>query len=337
MRLVTDFFKIFTWDKSFHRNHFIGSELLNRLGLHVIRVISAHALFRLRLHFLGLLHLTTLDEQKSFIRDGVLVIPDFLAADAFEALKQEILNYQGSIRDVIEGSTLTQRIYLKANVLRTLPEATTFTQSKRLTGLLRLCSSKNRLPLFYIENIRQHYLKDNRPDPQKDLHSDTFHPSVKAWLFLDDVDQRNGPFTFSVGSQKLTFKRIAWEYHESIKASINKHHASNERYWDGSFRISAHDLESLNYQKPSALSVRANTLVIANTYGFHCRGNATSNQPRLSIWMQMRDNPFNPIPNLMPKLAYKINERVWAMLMKKRDTEMAKNGELIVHQSRLNR
>ena len=45
---------------------------------------------------------------------------------------------------------------------------------------------------------------DGPPDPQTALHADTFHPTVKAWLFLTDVAADAGPFTYVPGSHRLT-------------------------------------------------------------------------------------------------------------------------------------
>jgi len=45
--------------------------------------------------------------------------------------------------------------------------------------------------------------------------------------------------------------------------------------------------------EPVGLSVPANTLVIANTHGFHRRGDAQKRSMRTEIWSISRSNPFN--------------------------------------------
>ena len=56
-------------------------------------------------------------------------------------------------------------------------------------------------------------------DPQTDLHTDTFHPTVKAWLFLTDVAPDAMPFVYVPGSHRLTPQRLDWERRMSIGAS----------------------------------------------------------------------------------------------------------------------
>src|ERR1700694_3362140 len=53
------------------------------------------------------------------------------------------------------------------------------------------------------------------PDPQTALHADTFHPTVKAWLFLTDVAADAGPFTYVPGSHRLTPERLPLEMRSS--------------------------------------------------------------------------------------------------------------------------
>jgi hypothetical protein len=78
-RLPLQFLEVFTWCKSFRNNPFIGSYLLNRLGLHVFRVITSHILFRFRLGLLS--PLVTYEDRKQFMRDGYIIKPQFLSEE----------------------------------------------------------------------------------------------------------------------------------------------------------------------------------------------------------------------------------------------------------------
>jgi hypothetical protein len=80
--------------------------------------------------------------------------------------------------------------------LASLTACQLLTQDSKLSKLIRYTSSKNRLPLYHVENIIQHPSENHDQAPQQHTHTDTFHPCVKAWLFIDDVTLENGPFTY---------------------------------------------------------------------------------------------------------------------------------------------
>jgi hypothetical protein len=317
--------KVFTWDKSFKNNPFIGSRLLNRLGLHVFRLVVSHLLFNFRLMLLS--PLANAEQRQHLKKFGYLKIENFLPEAQFQQLKSEIQHYNGSIRQEIEGSTLTQRLYLTEDVLDTLPECQRFCTDKPTLKLLRYASSKNRIPFFHLENIVHHASQSKRPDPQKDFHTDTFHPCIKAWHYIDDVDDHNGPFIFVPGSHRLTWNRIKWEYRQSLIASGNKSDRPEDRYWDGSFRVKAADLEALGYGQPVAMRVPANTLLIANVHGVHRRGDADPKATRMTVWMQARDNPFNPVFSPFPTLTARIFEFFWARHMTQKTRQKTKSGK----------
>jgi hypothetical protein len=152
---------------------------------------------------------------------------------------------------------------------------------------------------------------------------DTFHPCVKAWLYLDDVDDRNGPFVYVPGSHRLSWRRLKWEYRESVRASTERHDPGGNRYWDGSCRVSPDDLAEMGYVTPKVMRVPANTLLLANVRGFHCRGDATEPSNRMAIWMQARDNPFNPFFTPFPKSTARLFEWAWDGHLKRRDAALA--------------
>ena len=104
-------------------------------------------------------------------------------------------------------------------------------------------------------------------DPQTALHADTFHATSKFWLFLHDVGPEDGPFIYAPGSHVLTPERLDWEYEQSLTAREERR--SHHSY--GSFRISWDDAMALGYARPRQMVVKANTLVVADTYGFHSR------------------------------------------------------------------
>lgn len=316
---------VFSWDKSFRNNPVIGNYWLNRLGLHVLRVALSHALFRFRLLLLS--PLVPVEDRREFLRQGFILKRDFLPAEQFAALQRELRDYRGPVRELVEGGTLTQRLFLSQSALVHLPQCRGFTRYPPLDRLLRYASSKNRPPLFYVENLKFHGLAAADSDPQQDFHTDTFHPCVKAWLFMDAVGADNGPHVYVPGSHRLTWKRLCWEYRESLAAS-RPAARSGGRYWDGSFRVSAEDLRFLAYGEPQALRVPANTLLIGNVHGIHRRGDAAGQTSRMTIWMQARDNPFNPLFTPFPQLAARWFEAVWARRMDARDRKLAEAGRI---------
>jgi hypothetical protein len=162
-------------------------------------------------------------------------------------------------------------------------------------GLMRYVGSYDQEPLYYIQTILSH-VKDAAPDPQTNLHADTFHPSVKAWLFLTDVAADEGPFVFVPGSHLMGEKRLAWEREMSIRAADNSDRYSAR----GSFRIRPEELERLGLGEPKAFAVPANTLVVADTVGFHARGPSARASKRVEIWAYGRRNPFLPWTGLDP-------------------------------------
>lgn len=316
--------KVFTWDKSFKKNPIIGNRLLNRLGLHIARMAISHLFFNFRLHLLA--PLANAEQRRDFRRHGYLKIENFLPAERFAQLKAEIEQFDGEIREETEGSTITQRLYLTESALADLPQCKTFCTDSKLLNLLRYTSSKNRIPFFHLENIVHHASKSKQADPQKDFHTDTFHPCVKAWLYIDDVSDRNGPFIVVPGSHRLTWKRIKWEYRQSLIASQSKTNRPEGRYWDGSFRVTEQDAKELDYGTPVAMKVPANTLLVANVHAIHCRGDAAPGATRMTVWMQARDNPFNPLFSPFPQLTAQVFEYVWKKYIAKRTATQIKRG-----------
>jgi hypothetical protein len=283
--------QLFTQTKSFTKNPVIGSRLANRLGLHVARMVVAHAIMGLRMRLLGRKVDPQLREQ--WHRDGYMLIENFLDDVSFAALRREVASADADVRECIQGDTLTHRIHLDHSTLESMPAFKSALDAPRLQRLLKFASGKNVRPIPYIQTIKNGYV-DGPVDPQKHLHSDTFHPTMKSWFFLDKVDQRNGPFTYVPGSHRLTLARLKWEYAKSIDISSGADKYSG----NGSLRLTDEDAQRMGFPAPKAFSVPANTLVVANTHGFHCRGRASQKSTRTELWTISRGNPFNPSPGL---------------------------------------
>jgi hypothetical protein len=64
--------------------------------------------------------------------------------------------------------------------------------------------------------------------------------------------------------------------------------------------ISPATLAELGLPAPQAIAVPANTLVVADTFGFHARGPSAAPTMRVEIWASGRRNPFLPWNGLDP-------------------------------------
>src|SRR5713101_5297566 len=279
--------QLITGTKSFERNLVIGSRRLNEWGLHAGRVALAHRLAGARRRKLA--DLVSVQDREAFERDGFVVRPNFLPPEQFATLLAQIKAYRGTLREISEGDTIMRKIALDRRALGELPALGAVLRSRDWRGLIRYVGSRDAEPVVWIQSILRHAC-DGPPDPQTALHADTFHPTVKAWLFLTDVEPDAGPFTYVPGSHRLTPQRLEWEHRMSLSAG----HSPNGDTREGSFRIEPKELPALGLPEPRIFAVPANTLVVADTFGFHARGPSAGRSLRVEIWAYGRRSPFVP-------------------------------------------
>jgi hypothetical protein len=279
--------------KSFERNLVIGSRRLNQWGLHAGRVTLAHRLARARRRKLA--NLVAPQDRDAFARDGFVVRPNFLPAEQFAVLLAQVKAYRGPLREISEGDTVLRKIALDKKALADLPGLNAVLRSPDWQGLIRYVGSRDAEPVVWVQSILRHACP-GPADPQTVLHADTFHPTVKAWLFLTDVAEEAGPFTYVPGSHRLSSERLDWERRMSLAAR----HSPNAEIRQGSFRIDQAELPSLGLPQPRSFAVPGNTLVVADTFGFHARGPSNRPSLRVEIWAYGRRSPFLPWATLFP-------------------------------------
>ena len=281
-----------TGAKSFVDNPILGSSALNQRGLHVARLMLAHrmAWFRRR----RLANAVPTLWREAFDRDGFVEARDFLPTDVFERLRDAFLNTEFDTRQHQQGNAITRRVAVTPEILRRVPELRQLIAKPRWRALLAYIGATLSPPIYYIQTIVMGHA-DGTPDPQLELHADTFHPSLKAWLFLTDVSDDQGPLTYVPGSHLLTAKRLEWEQQRSVTI-----HDSDRLSQRGSLRIGPEDLPTLGLPPPHRFAVPANTLVAIDTSGFHARGSTSRPVVRVEIWAYSRRTPFLPWAGLDP-------------------------------------
>jgi hypothetical protein len=276
-----------TGAKSFRDNPIIGSAELNRRGLHARRAKLAHALAWRRRERLA--RLVSPADRAAFDRDGFVMRENFLRRDEFERLREAVFAHRAPAREMIQGDTITRRIAVDPEFMAAVPEIKALVSNPDWRGLNRYVGSFDQEPLTYVQTILSH-IRNAAPDPQTNLHLDTFHPTVKAFYFLTDVAEDEGPFVFVPGSHRLTPGRLAWESELSVRAA-----SSEDRLLArGSFRATREEIAKMGFGPPRAFAVPANTLVVADTGGFHARGFSARPTVRVEIWTYGRRNPFLP-------------------------------------------
>jgi len=310
-KFILDSMALFTQSKSFEANSVLGNSRLNQLGLHRFRVqFAAQMAAQRRSKLAKFIHPA---DVENFQKNGFIFRENFLAAEEFSQLKQELLTTPLETRETLQGDTVTRRMALDDTTLKHMPVTRQFLHSAKWRNLLNYVASFKVQPISYLQVIFSHVRKA-KADPQTNLHSDTFHPSAKAWLFLEDVAADEGPFVYVPGSHLLNPARLNWEQQKS-EAITAKTDVMTRR---GSFRVSESEILELGYAKPQAFAVKANTLVIADTYGFHARAKSLKPSVRIELWAYARRNPFVPWlggdPLSLPFLKSNLVPLYWAGL-----------------------
>jgi hypothetical protein len=135
----------------------------------------------------------------------------------------------------------------------------------------------------------------NDGDIQKHFHTDTFFPALKFWYFPEEVTLADGPLRYVPASHHLTEHRLVYMQTEYEKLTLGKpiNPEFDYGHMDGSLRISEEDILSGPYQPIMDMTVPADTLIVANVFGWHARGEATRKADRVALHGSIRLN--NPL------------------------------------------
>ena len=285
--------QVFTQEKFFARNPVIGNRWLNKHGLHTARVTLACRLAAARRRRLA--RLIPEEDRRQLDRDGFIVKRDFLPPDIFAELSAQIRDLRAAAREMVEGDTVTRHIALDPAALDRAPAARQLLAMPEYRNLISYAGSSAAMPMVFVQTIFSGACA-GPPDPQTDLHTDTFHPTVKAWLFLTDVEPDAMPFVYVPGSHRLTPERLQWERRMAIAASSGAPQHPHKLVR----AIAPEALAALGLPPPRAIAAPANTLVVADTFGFHARGASAGPTRRVEIWAMGRRNPFLPWTGLDP-------------------------------------
>jgi hypothetical protein len=117
----------------------------------------------------------------------VVAIPDFLPPPN---------STWSSAIDRFDGGTLNRFVKLSADLT---PATLETVRSERFSRLYRAAQGRP-FPLSAVSLYYTRHGPQSVHDLQKDLHSDTFHPSIKLWYFTADVPRRRGPSNTSRGA-----------------------------------------------------------------------------------------------------------------------------------------
>src|SRR5262249_1185742 len=117
-------------------------------------------------------------------------------------------------------------------------------------------------------------------------------------------------FVYVPGSHRLTPERLAWEKQRSIGAAQSDRMSAR-----GSLRVLPEELAGLGLPAPKAFAVKKNTLVVADTFGFHARGFSARPSTVIEVGAFARRNPFLPLaghdPLKLPFIQHRLIPWYW--------------------------
>lgn len=252
-------------------------EQLNIRGLHVFRIIySRYAhLFR-----------DVPKQLRGFYTNGVLAFPNFISNP--DDVLEETFKYK-----ICNNKQLHNIISLQKNS----PHLKNLLHSRMQQLILDIIDRPfdDDARQLYMDNtfVQRIHNKPNDGDEQKDVHSDIFFPAIKWWYFPQAVTIADGPLHYALYSPDLNIRLLEFFYQQSLKCSTNTIEEFRGRsHMEGSFRVTDAELQQLGL-KCNPMTVSKNTLLVANVFGFHGRGDVTRETVRTAIHGSIRvKDPF---------------------------------------------
>ena len=270
----------------------VNSKILNIFGLQILRYILAKIAYYLSDYFIK----KKSKEIKDYENKGYALIENFLTNEDYLKVKNEfekIFDKKKIARNVYENkseinSSIDYFLYeFEDNEFnkKNFYNLYKVFKSEKIIDIFKSAERKNNITLFMrLERVVTK--NDLKNDVNSYWHVDTYHNTHKAWIYLDDIKKENGPFNYIVGSNRFSFQRLVWEYVNSIKISFYKNFLA----------FFLDEKKSKKFEKKKIeIICNQNSFMIANTHGYHRRGDASINKVRNGISFFTRENPFKLI------------------------------------------
>jgi hypothetical protein len=288
-----------TWlrlgDQFNSREYHEGTVLENRLGLQIARALVANARVKRAIRE----RVRDSDPMREALeRDGAVRVPNFLPQPVFQAIRSEFT----AARDTgllvqapcVEDNALVEDTVAIGKNRRVFPVAwREFGENQALRELVGHVIG--RTPDGTSLLFSRMYKSDEPVTPTRligsnYIHADIHFPTIKAWLYLNDIDETNGATVFAPGSHRMTLARLTYEYEASIRvARATAHGEVRTAVPYGLLRMPRADqLERMDIKEVSMCG-SANTLLIANTMGFHRRGEFVPGKTRDLLMIRFGD------------------------------------------------
>lgn len=267
----SDIAQVFSGDKT------VDNRLLNLAGAQALRAALARLHYKLR-------PASTDPVLAELGRKGVVVCEDFLSAWDFAALESEAEEFMaetGPSWVVRSGPTEVRRHLLAGADPGRFPVLSQWCRDERLVVWASAAERRSYPRRFDGGSLVERLTlgDSSAPDGDTHLHIDTFFDTHKIWLYLDDVTASNAAFVYVPGSHRMDLVRLRYEYMEST--------ITNRK----SRRVCDEEVRSRGLER-QVFACRRNTLLLANTCGYHCRSTGEAGAYRRSLHKEFRCNPF---------------------------------------------
>lgn len=298
--------QVFSGAKDFRGNPVLGSERLNRWGLHRARARWAQTLADARRWLMS--PWVHAQDREAYRQQGYVRLDNFLTESDWQQLARELSDLKTHAIEMHQPPATTRRFNLDDATCTPLPVLHGLIRNRRLLWSLRYVAGYWGTPITAIQVIHTDAAQtEGQYDPQTEWHTDTFHSTAKAWFFVHPVQAHEGPLSYLPGSHRRTPQRLEWEYEQSQRAAQHP----NLLHSRGSFRLSSEDLAELGYPAPILGTTRGNTLMVADTSGVHRRTPSQQPSVRVEVYFSLRRNPF--WAGLYPSLlGLPLMRRYWA-------------------------
>jgi hypothetical protein len=256
-----------------------GPVSVNRLGYQVFRAAYKSAAWHLRA---APPTPGYEDSVQALDRDGCITLPNFLPDEVFSKVRAEYdrsradLPYEVFI--VEDNGVVEEQLDVRVHAEHFPTTVAALAESERL---LSIVASSLRRPVNPPRLSARHWQrKESPPKPRgfghvvgaNYVHADMHYPTFKAWLYLNDIDESNGAFQFALGSHKMTWSRLAYEYDASVRVARSRTDGSAAELAYAVVREPTERQKARMNLKCTPICGKQNTLVIANTQGFHKQG-----------------------------------------------------------------